>query len=79
MQAPKAARSSLHWKVPPSLPTKVKSAALLLVKAGGAVWIVVPGAVRSTTHVKLAGVPGLPAWSTARTSKVWLPAARGPG
>ena len=35
------------------------------------------GAVVSTTQVKLAGLASVfPAWSVARTSKVWLPSAR---
>jgi hypothetical protein len=35
------------------------------------------GAVASTVQARLAGVgSGVPAWSTARTSKVWPPSGR---
>jgi hypothetical protein len=38
--------------------------------------IVAVGAPVSTTQVAEAGLPVFPAWSVARTRKVWLPSAR---
>ena len=57
---------------PVSVPEKAKLAEALLVSAGGPESIEVVGAVVSTVQVELAGVASMfPAWSTARTSKVW--------
>ena len=81
MQAAKAAPSSRHWKAatpepPASVPEKVKLAAAEAALAGGVESIVVLGAMVSTVQVKLAGVAStFPAWSIARTSKVWEPSA----
>ena len=59
-----------------SVPEKVKLAAALLVSAGGPESIAVVGAVVSTVQVELAGVASMfPAWSIARTSKLWEPSA----
>ena len=68
--------SMRHSKVePPSLELKEKLGVVSLEGSFGLEPIVVFGAARSTVHVLLAGVPSvLPAWSVARTSKVWLPA-----
>ncbi len=52
--------STRHSKVdPPSLEWKVKVGVASLSSAGGAESIVVSGAVRSTTHVREAGVPSV--------------------
>ena len=85
-QAEKAPPSRLHSNeatpeaTPPlvgSLPVKLKVAFALLLSAGGLPVIVVSGAVRSIVQVYEAGVVSmLPAASTARTRKVWLPSAR---
>ena len=62
---------------PGSEPEKVKLAAALLVSAVGWVSIWVLGAAVSTVQVKVAGPAStLPAWSTARTSKLWEPSLR---
>jgi hypothetical protein len=68
--------SSRHSKVEPvSDELNVKSGVVLFDGSAGWESTVVLGALRSTVHVRLAGVPSvLPAWSVARTSKVWLPA-----
>jgi hypothetical protein len=80
-QAPGAVESRRHWKEatpdpPGSAPEKEKLAAVLLVSAGGLESIVVLGAMVSTLQLKVAEVASvLPAWSIARTSKVWEPSA----
>src|SRR5204863_9610939 len=68
--------STRHSKVEPgSLELNANVGVASLSSAGGAESIVVFGAVRSTVHVRLAGVASVfPAESVARTSKVWLPA-----
>src|SRR6186997_1514016 len=70
--------STRHSKLePPSVELNVKLGVVLLDGSAGLESMVVLGAVRSTVHVWLAGVPSvLPAASVARTSKVWLPAPR---
>src|SRR2546422_10970569 len=67
-----------HSKVVPlSEDLKVKLGVVSFEGSAGLVSMVVFGAVRSTVQVWLAGEPSvLPAWSVARTSKVWLPALR---
>jgi hypothetical protein len=78
VQVAKAAPSRLHWKLEPaSLELKLKLGPVTLDGFVGADVIVVSGAVRSTVHVWLAGVPSVfPAGSVARTWKVWLPAVK---
>ena len=59
-----------------SVPEKVKLAAALFVSAGGPESIEVSGAVVSTVQVTRPGSRRCcPAWSIARTSKVWEPSA----
>jgi len=67
--------SMRHSKVEPdSLELKERSGVVLFDGSVGEESMVVFGAVRSTVHVELAGVESvLPAWSVARTWKVWLP------
>jgi hypothetical protein len=63
--------------LPASVASKVKVAFVWLVGVGGPEVIVVFGAVRSITQVKLAGDGSvLLAASVARTSKVCVPAAK---
>ena len=85
MQAAQSAaslESRRHWKEarpepPGSAPENSKEAAALLVNAGGAESIAVLGAIVSITQLWMAGVWSvLPAWSVARTSKLWGPSAR---
>jgi hypothetical protein len=82
VQAAKAAPSSLHSKLEPdSLDENVKLALVLVVVAGGALPIVVSGAVVSgggwIVQLWLAGEAStLPAASLARTSKLCAPTAR---
>src|SRR6266852_314711 len=66
-----------HSNVDPgSLELKEKLGVVSLEGSAGVELRVVLGAVRSTIQVWLAGVERvLPAWSVARTSKVWLPSA----
>lgn len=77
-QVAKAPPSRLHWKVEPaSLAVKLKFAEVEFVGCAGAEPIVVFGAVVSIVHVYVAAEAStLPARSTARTWKVWLPCAR---
>ncbi len=59
-----------------SVPEKAKLAGAVLASAGGLESIEVCGAVVSTVQLKDAGVASvLPAWSIARTSKLWEPSA----
>ncbi|HEY8793039.1 MAG TPA: hypothetical protein VIL96_09165, partial [Gaiellaceae bacterium] len=69
--------SSRHSKVdPPSVELKVNVGVAFPDGLAGLESIVVSGGVRSIVQVELAGVESvLPAWSVARTWKVWLPAA----
>ena len=78
MHAPKGAPSRLHWNVDPaSLELKLKLGPVTFEGFAGADVIVVSGAVRSTVHVWLAGVPSVfPTGSVARTWNVWLPATK---
>jgi hypothetical protein len=68
----------LHWKVePPSVEENVKAAFAELDGFDGFESMVVFGATVSTDHVYWAGVASVfPAWSVARTLKVWLPSER---
>src|SRR6266511_4297811 len=70
--------STRHWKLElGSLELKLKLGVAFPDGLEGLASIVVSGAVRSTVQVWLAGVwSALPAWSVARTSKVWLPSVR---
>src|SRR6266545_4369716 len=70
--------SRRHSNVDPGSPAlKVKVGVVSFEGLEGLESIVVSGAVRSTVQVWLAGDPSvLPAWSVARTSKVWLPSVR---
>ena len=67
--------SNRHWNVPPvSVETKANVAWVPATVPLGPEVIVVSGAAVSTVHAREAGVGSvLPARSTARTSKVWLP------
>ena len=73
--------SSRHWKEatpepPVSVPENVKLADADPLRVGGPESIEVVGAVVSIVQVELAGVAStFPAWSIARTSKVWEPSA----
>src|SRR5947207_1256593 len=80
VQAIQLPASTRHAKVElGSLELKANVGVASLSSAGGAEPIVVFGAVRSTVHVRLAGVASvLPAGSVARTSKVWLPSPSAP-
>ena len=75
-QADQPPPSIRHSNVEPvSVELKVNVGVVLLEGLEGPMSIVVSGAVRSIVQVELAGVVSvLPAWSVARTSKVWLPA-----
>src|SRR5262249_23238521 len=75
-----AALSSLHSNVARhSLAWNVNAAVVLVEVDGGYVSIVVSGAVRSITHVRVAGdVSAFPAASVAYTLNVCEPAASGP-
>ena len=78
VQGTKPEPSSEHSKLEPdSLAVKSKLTVALVVVAGGPFVIVVAGGVVSTTMVRLAVVPRLPAVSVARTSKVCVPWLRG--
>ena len=70
--------SSLHSKLgPASEARKEKLAPVAFVSAGGALVIVVSAGTVSTVHVRVAGDASvLPAWSTPRTSNVYVPSAR---
>ena len=77
-QAAKVPGPSLHSNVEPdSLEVKLSVAEVEFVGSAGPEPIVVFGAVVSIVHVFVAGeASALPAWSTARTWKVWLPSVR---
>ena len=76
-QAAKASASTRHSKLAPASPEeKPKVGVVSVVRPLGPESIVVFGGVVSTVKLRLAGVgSGLPAASTARTSKVWAPSA----
>jgi hypothetical protein len=73
-QVLKAALSKLHANVDPaSVAEKLNDTDVLLTEPDGPAVIVVSGAMVSTVHIRLAGVPStFPAASVARTWKVWL-------
>ena len=75
MQAVQEPASILHSKLEPvSLELKEKAGVVLFEGSLGCAVIEVLGAAVSIVQVWLAGVASvLPAWSVARTSKVWLP------
>src|SRR5207302_1357798 len=75
VQAVQEPASILHSKLEPvSLELKEKLGVVLLEGSLGCAVIEVLGAAVSIVQVWLAGVASvLPAWSVARTSKVWLP------
>ena len=79
LQGANAAESRRHWKVEfCSLEVKPKVGVESLVGPLGPEEIVVFGAVTSTVNERVAGVASvLPAWSTARTAKVWEPPESG--
>ncbi|HEX9379918.1 MAG TPA: hypothetical protein VF891_00340 [Gaiellaceae bacterium] len=69
--------SMRHSKPAPGSLEKLKLGIAFPDGLEGLASMVVLGAVRSTVQVWLAGEPSvLPAWSVARTSKVWLPSVR---
>ncbi len=71
-----------HWKEatpepPVSSPLKEKLAVATLTSGAGLAVIEVSGALVSTLQLTLAGEEsGLPAWSIALTSNLWLPSPR---
>ena len=65
--------SSEHWKVEPGSELKSKLGVLSAVVPCGAEVIVAVGATMSTVKSSVATGPVLPAWSVARTRKVWAP------
>ena len=81
LQATYAAESKRHWKVEfASLELKPKVGVESLVGALAPEVIVVSGAAVSTVNERVAGVAStLPAWSVARTEKVWAPWASAGG
>src|SRR6185436_10252280 len=75
VQVANAAASSAHWNVAPvGVDVNVKVALVLVVDAAGDDVIVVSGA-EVIVQVNEAGEGSVPAPLTARTRKLWLPAA----